>query len=1115
MRKLHALFIAIDKYAIPSHNLNGAVNDMMAVQQFLKRYAAAQSLEFVPKTITDHNATRANIIAGFNHFKNAKTDDCCFFYYSGHGSQAVAPEAFWTNPNGMNESIVCHDSRISGGRDLMDKELGYLIWKAINDKNVHFLAMMDCCHSGSATRSMEGWRSRKLLPNHTPQMVSDYLGFEDYEKKDGKVNAPPSNHVLLAAARDNELAKEKDFGGISRGVFTYSLLEVLENGGIHQSYQELMQRTRILMENRTVQQHPQLEGTYDAQGFLGLKEVKGVPYLVYFDKKKGVWKVDAGGLQGLSLDNTDGALLLQLENGKEVEITKVLDNSSKVMGMGGMDKNVQYTATVSAESQPGLSLFMGKEVSGDLAKRVKASLADFLKIKWEKAENDALYTIKMLGDSLILTKSGEQVPVFKRVPKTNLNDFSKCIDAVAYWEKILPIANPKSKIDRSEIDIKISVFESPLETKATDKKEDFINPTEPIHLKIEEVTEDGETEERGQVWQVKVTNKSNTKDYFINGVYLDAAFGVNSPMNFNTNIRLEKGQTQVLHYEDEGQVLAKTEAWLDDAYLTWGVNEITDYFRIFVSTKEMERVYAQQNALPLDVKGEEADTNRGGRRPKQYAGEDWTVFDVEFKITRPFTEVKLADGTATLQNIKITTPDGFAGKASLTNLKEVTRSLDYPLPPFFTNTDKTGVTALTRGMQQSDGLEVLEIYDTKNKDQVTSETPVMLNFEEMNMEEEVMIPWGVDAKTGLFYPLGTTDEEGNVIIQTLPDETPSGQTRSLGGSIKIFFQKVTKVFYQHPLLQQVEVTSPDEMTYLKKDLAAINATISAGEPKKVAVFIHGIIGDTKEMAKSVRRVKLPNGEDLNSYYDVVLTFDYENLSTKIQQTAADFKAALEKAGLGENHGHTLHIYAHSMGGLVSRWMIEKLGGDQMVQHLFQFGSPNGGSEWSDVQEMATMLLTNAVNGASFLQPYLIPLALAGRFLKKVQITLGQMNPKSDFTAALNDGTTPTIPYSIINGNTQLIKAAMTDERQSLLKKVLARFKSRGHYTALDLLLFKHPNDICVTISSQQALNDGTQFVRKEIACDHISYFVNPVSLAAFEEMVAERIFDNEGFAISN
>jgi triacylglycerol esterase/lipase EstA (alpha/beta hydrolase family) len=979
-----------------------------------------------------------------------------------------------------------------------------LIWKATQKKKVHFLAMMDCCHSGSATRSMDGLRPRKLLPNHTPQTVSDYLGFKDYEKKEGRVNPPPSNHVLLAAARDNELAKEKDFNGTSRGVFTYSLLEILEDGGIHQSYQELMQRTRIKMENRTVQQHPQLEGTYDSQGFLGMKEVKGVPYLVYFDEKKKTWKADVGGLQGLSLDNSDTPLMLKLVDGKKVEVTEVLDNTSKVSGMDGMDKSVQYPATLAKESEAGLSLFLGKDVKAALAKKVKSSLADFLKIKWEKSEDSALYSVRMLGESLILTKSGEDVPVFKRVPKSDLKDFSRCVDAVAYWEKILPVNNPKTKIDRSEIDIKITVFDSPLKTSSGDKKKDFINPTESVGLKVEEVTENGETEERGQVWQVEVTNKSTKKDYFINGVYLDAAYGVNTPMNFNTNIRLEKGQTQVLHYEDEGQVIDKTEAWLDDAYLTWGVNEITDYFRIFVSTKEMERVYAQQNALPLDVKGQSADTNRGGRRPKQYAGEDWTVFDVEFKITRPFTEVKLADRTVSLQNIKITTPKGFSGKASLTNLKEVTRSLDYPLPPFFSRTNQHSVVPLTRGMQQSDGLEVLEIFETKNKDQVTPETPVTLNFEGMEMKDEVMIPWGVDAETGMFYPLGSMDEDGNVIIETLPDETPTQRTRSLGGSIKIFFQKVTKIFYEHPLLQQVEVTSRDEMTYLDKDLAAINKIISTGEPKKVAVFVHGIIGDTKEMAKAVERVNLPNGDSLNSYYDVVLTFDYENLSTEIQQTAADFKAALEKAGLGEGHGHTLHVYAHSMGGLVSRWMIEKLEGDKMVNHLFQFGTPNGGSEWSDIQEMATMLLTNAVNGAAFLQPYLLPLTLASRFLKKVQLTLGQMNPKSDFTKALNDGTTPNISYSIINGNTQLIEAKMSKKKKGLLEKVLARFKSRGHYTALDLVVFKNPNDICVTISSQSTLNDGTQFIKKIVACDHVSYFVNPVSLAALEEVVAER-----------
>ena len=57
----------------------------------------------------------------------------------------------------------------------------------------------------------------------------------------------------------------------------------------------------------------------------------------------------------------------------------------------------------------------------------------------------------------------------------------------------------------------------------------------------------------------------------------------------------------------------------------------------------------------------------------------------------------------------------------------------------------------------------------------------------------------------------------------------------------------------------------------------------SSQAQKVLLFIHGIIGDTKDMAKSVQRAKLAEGgATLKSRYDLVLTFDYENLNTTIE-----------------------------------------------------------------------------------------------------------------------------------------------------------------------------------------------------------------------------------------
>ena len=57
----------------------------------------------------------------------------------------------------------------------------------------------------------------------------------------------------------------------------------------------------------------------------------------------------------------------------------------------------------------------------------------------------------------------------------------------------------------------------------------------------------------------------------------------------------------------------------------------------------------------------------------------------------------------------------------------------------------------------------------------------------------------------------------------------------------------------------------------------------------------------------------------------------------------------ERLRIEAGHGKTIHIVAHSMGGLVSRYFIENLGGHEIVQHLIMLGTPNSGSPWPEVQ----------------------------------------------------------------------------------------------------------------------------------------------------------------------
>ena len=123
-----------------------------------------------------------------------------------------------------------------------------------------------------------------------------------------------------------------------------------------------------------------------------------------------------------------------------------------------------------------------------------------------------------------------------------------------------------------------------------------------------------------------------------------------------------------------------------------------------------------------------------------------------------------------------------------------------------------------------------------------------------------------------------------MFLERLPQPTEA-DTRTLGGALRILFQKiVARAFgteYRYPILAAAQVGEDFKVRY-EPDPAAVRAKIK--QARRIALFVHGIIGDTREMAASLRRA------GVGDRYDLVLTFDYENLQDPIAETARALKA---------------------------------------------------------------------------------------------------------------------------------------------------------------------------------------------------------------------------------
>ncbi len=301
----------------------------------------------------------------------------------------------------------------------------------------------------------------------------------------------------------------------------------------------------------------------------------------------------------------------------------------------------------------------------------------------------------------------------------------------------------------------------------------------------------------------------------------------------------------------------------------------------------------------------------------------------------------------------------------------------------------------------------------------------------------------------------------------------------------------------------------DRTVAYTKDLAEVKTRVANAE--RILLYIHGIIGDTRVMASSARYPHF-TGEiappSLADRYDLILTFDYENLNTSVVQTARDLKKRLSAVGLEQGHGKKLDIVAHSMGGLVSRWFIEHLGGDKIVHCLIMLGTPNKGSPWPRLEHLALTLLAIGLNSLPGLPWPANILPQLIRAIEKLNVTMEEMIEGSSVLEELSQSSDPHIPYSIIAGNTSLSSTAtqpISGKEKSRFALLMHRIFSQNILHSLaGLAFFDHPNDIAVSVESIEFVpsDRSPQPQLQEIACDHLTYFTTVEALKTLIEVLS-------------
>jgi Caspase domain len=272
-RRLFALTIGIDIYLDgETPNLKGAVSDADSIVKLLVDHGVGRERI---RSLRNEHATRHAIrreLMDLITNPSIEKNDPILIYFSGHGNNDPAPKE-WKDWDNWVQCLVPHDFNEPDGNGgiihgIPDRALGTILHRIADAKGNNIVrfthcvsqhpfntlfqtVILDCCHSGSGTRSTDTL-IRSAPPSRQPipaNIDEDLFSGEAFSLVRGARTLPKfrhhgiESHILLAACKPEEVAYESK----GRGQFTAALLLALESLDIGSiTYSELVRQFKVL-----------------------------------------------------------------------------------------------------------------------------------------------------------------------------------------------------------------------------------------------------------------------------------------------------------------------------------------------------------------------------------------------------------------------------------------------------------------------------------------------------------------------------------------------------------------------------------------------------------------------------------------------------------------------------------------------------------------------------------------------------------------------------------------------------------------------------------------------------------------------------------------------------
>ncbi|MFB2894652.1 caspase family protein [Aerosakkonemataceae cyanobacterium BLCC-F50] len=1112
---LWALLIGIDEYLKKEDNLRGCVNDVEAMRIFLINQLGVPENHI--RLLTNQEATRANILQAFEDLINnpdIPPGSQIFFHYSGHGSQMPDPK----EPDGQKETIVPHDSRVDGVFDIPDKTLAALLDRLAERKGNNITVILDCCHSGTGTRDPNRnpnlAKTRNVQPDNRippPDLDTDIrTGVKSRGKGASGWATEGITHVLLAGCRDDEKSQEylsRDQGKeVWHGALTYFTLQALRQITPNTTYADLYEQVAVKVNSYNDKQMPQCEGDRDRVVFGGVR-VERDPFIIVQKVEGNEVTLSSGQIHGL-LQGTEVALYPPEVRTKNdlptplttVEVTSALATTAIAKIKEGMPivtipKFARGLITkhiyAGLRQTVALEADLGEEnelAIAHLRQAIQGASPDSGSPYLEVLENpDQVADLRVKaanGKLSIYNSTGEQLVVPEDIKDEGGNEIAvlHSLESIVRYRTLQKLVNNES----SELvgKVKLRLLRYMYDGSLTEEL-----PAGAVGTGGEiTLTFNPEREELND-YVLEVINESSQPIYaYLLLLNPDYSITLQYPQLRQQDEIKAKGGKLTIGFDNRKERL--------NFSLPEGWDSCRDYLKVIVTTNPTDFKLLEQKGLnvppPQKMRAASSaleqllDCVLSGKRFASSAAkknlEDWATTSLSVTVVRGFQRktLKASAETITLNDgLTLVKPEGFQGEVSVTTLSQGTRSIEgdpsLKLPPgldrfpdLFQPVGRTG----TRSVESSFGSRALVIafdVDEASRQSITPENPLRLELPAVaNSEGADLLPIAFDGEDYLLVGYGAPG--GNAVdVVKLPSPVAPGK-RGLGRTLQLFIYKKMGRYTGDIGLRRAELVN-GKVEY--RDIQ--RNEFKPGD--KVALFVHGFTADTREMVETFA----PFLRDQVLPYDHLLTWDYETFGSSVEENGKQLAQDLQqKCGFGSDDQITVHIYAHSMGCLVSRCAIELSGGHEFVDKLVMAGPPNKGSTLATLGRGIVYLFTVLINRASVIAPlgmfnYLLE-QLYQQGIGATDLTVN--SPILDRLNALKEPSN--VPYLVLAGENQL-----SEEEHDRLNRLAQKLLDR----TLDNL-FGEQNDIAVGLSSMRGVRGGAYSnLRVEVLdCDHFHYF---------------------------